>query len=116
MGSPKRTRQYARTLGISGDAVRVRLTTIRGRVTAFTVQYEGLIEEKWMPVVRYDTVHGRPHRDTLDWHGRVVDKEWLTVDIDLNTAATLAERDIISNWQTYRAGFMQRRPASWRER
>ncbi len=33
----------------------------RGKVFGFTVQYEILLENKWMPVVRYNTAHGYAH-------------------------------------------------------
>ena len=59
--------------------------------------------------MRYDSAHGRPHRDMLDWAGRVVAKDWLPEERSLNEAFTFAERDIITNWRSYRADFLRRR-------
>jgi hypothetical protein len=37
----------------------------RGKITRFRVQYEALIGGEWRAIVRYDTAHGRPHKDLL---------------------------------------------------
>ena len=34
-------------------------------ITDFVVQYEILIDDKWYPVVRYDTSHGYAHKDRI---------------------------------------------------
>jgi hypothetical protein len=52
--------------------LRMRFTTVRGDVTAFTIQYETTIGEDRVPVVRYDSAHGCAHRDLLDRRGRVI--------------------------------------------
>ena len=94
-----------------GGAIRVRFTTECGRVVAFTVQYEPLIDGKLRPAVRYDTAHERPHIDTLDWSGHLIigQKQWLPEDPDLNAALTSAIQDFKSNWPAYRAAFLRRR-------
>lgn len=43
-----------------GNSVRIRISTEKGDVTSFTVQYETLVDDQWLPVVRYDTAHGQP--------------------------------------------------------
>ena len=51
---------------IPQNRIRVHFVTERGRVTQIlVVQYEALINDKWYPVVRYDSAHGFFHRDLL---------------------------------------------------
>jgi hypothetical protein len=38
-------------------------------IVEFRIQLEILVDEEWYPVVRYDTAHGRPHRDILHPNG-----------------------------------------------
>ena len=37
----------------------------RGQITRFCVQYEAFIDGEWQAIVRYDTAHGRPHKDLI---------------------------------------------------
>lgn len=108
----QRTPAFSRTAG-GGDTVRVRHTTERGWVLAFTVQYEAWIDEQYRLVVRYDTsntAHGRAHRDVLDWSGETVEQVWLPVDQTFNDALIEAERDLREDWERYREAFLKRRP------
>jgi len=94
-----------------GGYIRIRRTSVRGKIIAFTAQYESFIEGEFRPAVRYDTAHGRAHRDTLDWNGRPIrgPKEWLPESMDFNEAFTFAERDLKAHWREYRAAFLRRR-------
>ena len=105
----RRARQFFRVLP-NGDAVRVRITTERGRVLAFTAQLEVWVEGTYRPAERYDSAHGQAHRDTLDWEGRVIDKLWLAPGMSFEEALTLAERDLRTYALHYRAEFLRRRP------
>jgi hypothetical protein len=96
------------TAGV-GNTIRIGFDLERGQVTAFTVQLECWIEGKWRPVVRYDTAHGRPHRDMLDWDGNVADKLWLAVDVNLNEALTVSEADLKTHANFFREQFLTRR-------
>ena len=87
----------------------MRLQIERGQVQRYTVQYETLVEEKFHPVVRYDSAHGYPHRDLLDWNGDIVDKSWLA-PVDYGTAATEAIVAIDQDWRQLREEFLRRRP------
>lgn len=104
------TEEYFRT--VNGDAVRVEMMREGNRVVAFTAQGELWDGAGWRSVVRYDTAHGRPHCDVLDWAGRTVEKTWLPApyDNDYNAALTYAEQEIIANWARYRADYFGRRP------
>ena len=104
-GRDERQHEFFVDLPEGGDALRVRFDVDRGQVTAFTVQYEIWRDERWLPVVRYDSAHQQPHRDTLDRSGKVVAKDWLPAGISLNVAMQQAIRDLKSNWRAYLAAF-----------
>ena len=71
----------------------------------FTIQYETFINDKWFPVVRYDTSHGFAHRDLLNIKG---EKRKTPLFIaDKNDALTFAENDIKDNWKMYKQRFLQ---------
>jgi hypothetical protein len=104
------TKQFIRYLSDDGlNRTRVRLQIERGRVQRYAVQYKTVIEEKIYPVVRYDSAHGYPHRDLLDWNGNVADKIWLA-PVDYGTAATEAVATIDQDWRQLREEFLRRRP------
>ena len=42
------------------DRIRVRFRKDRGKITAFVVEYETLLKDEWMAIVRYDTARGQP--------------------------------------------------------
>lgn len=85
----------------------MRFTTESGQVTAFMAQYETLIEGEPVPVVRFDTAHGFPHRDILDRRGRIVTKSRLEDQLTLGAALTHAEHDIQYSWPQYREAFFK---------
>ncbi|MDQ3541927.1 MAG: hypothetical protein M3440_14705 [Chloroflexota bacterium] len=66
---------------------------------------EFLVHSEWLAVVRYDSAHGRPHKDTLDRWGREIDKEWLPGTF--NQGLTLAQQDLRLNWERYLSDFME---------
>jgi hypothetical protein len=78
----------------------------KGKILEFVVQYEILFENKWMPVVRYDTAHGYAHKDLINPDSS---KEKIFMGLaDLNEALTLADRDINENWERYKERFLRR--------
>jgi len=75
---------------------------LEGReITRFVVQYETLVMEDWLPVVRYDTAHGFAHKDILSPSGEA-EKETVG-SYTCNEALSNAETDIKLNWQRYKA-------------
>jgi hypothetical protein len=70
------SREFRDELDDAGrEWVRVRIWLERGQVVRFTVQYETTgpdLADDPIPVVRYDTAHGVPHRDRLDRRGREI--------------------------------------------
>lgn len=77
---------------------RVQFTTVGWRVTKFVVQLEVQIDSEWRPVVRYNSAHGRPHRDLYRKDGSVT-QQWL--DMSFNAALTYAIQEIKDNWWRY---------------
>lgn len=67
----------------------------RGKYSIFRVPYETRINDKWYPVVRYDTAHGFVHRDLMNINGDV--KKTPLFNQDNNSALTFAENDLKSN-------------------
>jgi len=77
----------------------------RGRIQAFTVQLEVLVEDQRTPVVRYDTAHGFAHRDLYTKDGRQFKTP---LGMDFNHGQTFAQRDILTNWQEYPRIFLEK--------
>ena len=75
----------------------------QGRIVRFRIQYEARIGEKWYAIVRYDTAHGRPHKDILYPDGSQDKVEFSGYSRE--EVLTLGERDIKANWQRYRAKY-----------
>lgn len=94
--------------------IRTRMTTDnRGEVTKFTVQLEVLVENEWLPVVRYDNAHDEAHIDFIDPTGVTYDKVWLGLRSPFKHAFTLAENELKRTYEQHRTRFfrqMQRRP------
>lgn len=86
------------------DRYRHRHVRLKGLVLHFTIQYETILDGKWLPVVRYDTEHGFAHRDCYDKTGKKQKTPLFTKDY--NEALTFAEYDIKSNWKMYKASFL----------
>ena len=78
----------------------------KGKVIGFVVQYEIFFEERWMPIVRYDTSHGYAHKDLINPDGS---KEKIFMGaVELSEALTLADRDINENWERYKERYFRR--------
>ncbi len=73
------------------------------QIIEFRIQYEAFIANEWRTVVRYDSARGKPHRDILHPDGSET-KEWFTYYSNAETL-TIGQRDIVENWQSYRARY-----------
>ena len=69
------------------------------------VQLELKIEDKWYPVVRYDTAHNLSHQDIYRRDGGI-DKIPLGIS-DYNIAMTFAEEELKKNWEIYVEHFLK---------
>jgi hypothetical protein len=86
--------------------IRYRFNTQGGNVTHFTVQYETTIDDRRVPVVRYDNAHGFAHRDLMNRRGEVVSKMGLPEHVTAGKALQIGKQDIQENWQRYRERFL----------
>jgi hypothetical protein len=73
------------------------------RIVEFRIQFEAFIGSEWFPIVRYDTAHGKPHRDVMRPDGSET-KEWFET-YSKAEVLTLGQRDIMENWPYYRKKF-----------
>jgi hypothetical protein len=87
------------------DRYRHYVRVSRGQVTSFRIQYETYIEGRWQAIVRYDTAHGFPHKDTLHPDGTEDKQEFPGADgADVLTAG---EQDIKTNWRKHRERYIR---------
>lgn len=99
---------YVNDLGEDqSDWMRVRMTSIRGQVTEFTVQYETEDVEHRRPVIRYDTAHGFAHADVMNRRGELVAKTPLPADLSFGEALQSAINDVKQNWREHRRRFFE---------
>ena len=78
----------------------------KGREIGFVVQYEIFYEDRWVPIVRYDTSHGFAHKGLINADGS---KEKIFMGaVELSEALTLADRDINENWERYKERYFRR--------
>jgi len=81
-------------------------TRIGKTITDFVVQYEIRIDNKWCPVVRYNTSHGYAHKDLIYPDGS---KQKVILGMySYNEALTLADMDINQNWEVYKLRYLRR--------
>ena len=88
------------------NRLRVRLITENGELIDIVYQYETLLNDKWIAIVRYDCAHGFFHRDVLFPNG---DKEKKSIEIDtLKTASKYAEQDLKDRWEWYKDNYIKK--------
>ncbi len=74
-------------------------------IVEFRIQLEILVDNEWHPVVRYDTAHGKPHRDILTPGGEQ-SKNWFE-GYSIAEVLTIGQKDIMDNWLVYRDRFVK---------
>ena len=82
------------------DRVRCRISSNKGKIEGFLVQYEILYEDEWRVVVRFDTYHGTMHRDMISWDA-TIHKEWFP-QMKFDEGLNFSYIDIVNNWEKYR--------------
>jgi hypothetical protein len=87
------------------DRLRIRIETAKGGVKYFVVQYETLIDDKWIAIVRYDLAHGFFHRDVMLPNG---EKEKQSINItNLEDALNYAQQDLKDRWEFYKEQYIK---------
>jgi hypothetical protein len=74
-------------------------------IIEFRIQLEVFIANEWYPVVRYDTSHGKPHRDILAPDGEQ-SKDWFE-GYSVADVLTIGQKDIMDNWLAHRDRFIK---------
>ena len=78
----------------------------KGEIIELVYQYESFLNNKWFPIIRYDTAHGFFYRDVLYLDGK---QEKYSIEIEnLNMAASYAEQDIKDRWRFYKNRFVKK--------
>jgi hypothetical protein len=82
------------------NRIRVFGITERRNVKAIMCQYETLMNNRWIAIIRYDCSHGQLfHRDVMMPNGEK-EKQFLEIE-PLNEAFNYAIQDIKNKWQFY---------------
>jgi len=88
------------------ERVRMKIVVDKGKVKDIVVQYETLLNDKWIAIIRYDCAHGFFHRDVISPTG---DKEKKAIAIEnLENALQYAEQDIKDRWKFYKQRYMKK--------
>jgi len=105
---PRDIREYQIILEY-GIAIRVRTNRLMNNIEHFTAQLEYYHEaqEKWLPVVRYDSAHGQAHIDYIDPSGREYDKVWIGLFEPFNQALNAAIDELRDDYPTHIARFKE---------
>ena len=75
------------------------------QITEFRIQLEIFVDGNWLVVVRYDTAHGKAHRDILHPNGEQT-KDWFE-GYSVVEVLTIGQSDIMENWLSYRQRFLK---------
>lgn len=95
------------------DRLEVAFTKERGKVTAFSIQYQAVIRGNWQSVVRYDTNHGYLHRHRfwLDTDDQIDDQESRDDPAtDYTVPFKIAYDELCEGWRTFRAHMIRKQP------
>ncbi len=74
-------------------------------IIEFQIQLEVLVGGEWHSAVRYDTAHGKAHRDILHPNSKPT-KDWFE-GYSVEEVLTIGQKDIMENWATYRERFIK---------
>ena len=95
------------------DRLEVAFTKQRGKVTAFSIQYQAIIRGQWVSVVRYDTNHGYLHRHRfwLPPNEQIDDRDPRKQPAaDYTIPFKTAYDELSANWRTFRASMTRKKP------
>jgi hypothetical protein len=73
-------------------------------VIDFTVQYDTLVEDRWVKVTRVDTSHGSAHQHKFNPSGKEIITEFFCNDY--NQGFTEAKRYITENFEQMRQNYL----------
>lgn len=88
------------------ERLRFKVITKKGLVTDIMIQYESYINNKWVPIVRYDCAHGYFYRDIMNPDGSQ-DKVAISIE-KLEIAIGYSEQELKDNWQNYKNNYLNK--------
>ena len=88
------------------EKLRIKIHTDKGKILDIVVQYESFLNNKWIPVVRYDCSNGFFHRDVL-YPGNEKEKQTIPITT-LEDALKYAEQDIKDRWEFYKERYLKK--------
>jgi hypothetical protein len=84
----------------------VDLLLVKGRLISFVVRLMWLADQQEHNILRYDTAHGTPHRDTLGRRFGLLRKDWYP-DLPLDIVLQRGIQDCKENHENYIAQFKE---------
>lgn len=90
------------------NRIRVRIISVSGYIKSFVCQYETLLDNLWVAIIRYDCAHGQQfHRDVMLPNGEK-EKEFLEIE-SLKFALDYAVQDLKKIWVWYKERYLSKR-------
>ena len=83
-----------------GIEIHVYFETLNGLVINYVVKLLIRVDEKYYEIIRFDSVHGCPHKDTIDDKEEVVRKTWFE-SLDNMQGLDMAVKDLKDNYELY---------------
>ena len=84
----------------AGIEIHVYIETFNGLVISYVVKLLLRDGKKYYEVIRFDSAHGRPHKDTIDDKGEVIRKPWFEF-LDNQQGLDMSIKDIKDNFELY---------------
>ena len=85
---------------VEGIEIHVYFETLNGLVISYVVKLLLRVNKKYYEVIRFDSAHGCPHKDTIDDKGAIVRKTWFE-SLDNQQGLDMAIKDIKDNYELY---------------
>jgi hypothetical protein len=80
--------------------IHVYIETFNGLVISYVVKLLLRDGKKYYEVIRFDSAHGCPHKDTIDEKGEVIRKTWFEF-LDNQQGLDMSIKDIKDNFELY---------------
>jgi len=93
-------RKYYKIILTDDVEIQVAFETLHGSLQGFVVKLVLKIGESIFELVRFDSAHGCPHKDTLDQNGEIVRKAWFDL-LSNKQALDLGIKDLKDNYDLY---------------
>jgi hypothetical protein len=93
-------RRYYKIILTDDVEIHVSFETLNGSLIRFVVKLVLKVNDSFYELVRFDSAHGCPHKDTLNPNGEVMRKVWLDL-LDNKQALDLGIKDLKDNYSLY---------------